>query len=117
MFRTLTRMGALAMALVAATPALAGSEIFKCRLRDTVAPLPELSTFSGYRWIECRVIGMPVAEVEGVAVNNGNCQSFDYWYAGRSFAAGEVINIPYACISPVSVAIQANGIIAKMRLR
>jgi hypothetical protein len=117
MLKTLFRLVGLAAALSAEAPALAGSQPFSCRLRETAAILPELSTFSGYRWIECRVVGMAVAEVDGVAVNNGNCQSFDYWYAGRSFAVGDAINIPYACISPVSVAIQANGIVATMRLR
>ncbi|WP_424361840.1 hypothetical protein [Methylocystis parvus] len=117
MFKTLFRIAGLMAALSAAAPALAGPQPFACRLRETLAPLPELATFSGYRWIECRVVGMEVAAVDGVAVNNGNCQSFDYWYAGRSFVAGDVINIPYACMSPVSVAIQANGIIATMRLR
>ncbi|WP_442754306.1 hypothetical protein ACNHKD_15115 [Methylocystis sp. JAN1] len=117
MLNILLRVAGLAAALSAAAPASAGSQPFSCRLRKTVAPLPELDTFSGYRWIECRVVGMEVAEVAGVAVNKGNCQSFDYWYAGRTFVAGETINIPYACISPVSVAIQANGVIATMRLR
>jgi hypothetical protein len=117
MLKTLRLTGVVAGALLAADPAVAGSQPFSCHLRETTADLPELSTFSGYRWIECRVTGMAIAEVDGVAVNNGNCQSFDYWYAGRSFAIGDFINIPYACISPVSVAIQANGIVATMRLR
>ncbi|WP_457796272.1 hypothetical protein [Methylocystis sp. S23] len=106
-----------AAALLSAAPAKAGPAPFACRLRETVAFLPEVPTYSGYRWIECRLVGMPAAEIESVSVNNGNCATFDYWYAGRVFVAGEAINIPYACMSPVSVAIAANGIIAKTPLR
>lgn len=91
-------------------PAGAASEPFHCRLGQTEAFLPELQTNSGYRWIECLVTGPDVAEVESVAVNNGKCQSFDYWYAGRSFNRGEKIIIPYACMSPVNVTISANGL-------
>lgn len=103
--------------LAGAAPAHAGDGPFFCRLRETEAFLPELQTFSGYRWIECRVIGPAVAEVEGVAVNNGKCQSFDYWYAGRSFAPGQAIYIPYACMTPVSVTIAANGLMWPVALR
>lgn len=117
MLKIMFRAVGVAAGVAMAAPAFAGPQPFSCRLLETVAVLPELATFSGYRWIQCRVVGMEVAEVAGVAVNNGNCQSFDYWYAGRSFAVGDVVNIPYACMSPVSVAIQANGIIATMRLR
>jgi hypothetical protein len=90
---------------------------FACRLLETTAPLPELSTYSGYRWIECRVVGPEIADVAGVSVNKGKCETFDYWYAGRRFVRGEAINIPYACLSPVTVAIQANGAIWTMKLR
>lgn len=102
---------------LATTPAHAGGGPFSCKLRETAAQLPELQTFSGYRWIECRVLGPAVAEVESVAVNNGKCKTFDYWTAGRSFAPGEAINIPYACMSPISVTIAANGLFWPVRLR
>lgn len=110
---------ALCLAAIALTdaPARAGAGPFECRLRETTAVLPEFPTYSGYRWIECRALGTPSVEIEGVAVNDGKCATFDYWYAGRVFAAGESINIPYACMSPVSVAIAANGTISRMRLR
>lgn len=107
----------LSVALLGAAPAAAGPDPFLCRRMETDAFLPELQTFSGYRWIECRVVGPETAEVEGVAVNNGKCQSFDYWYAGRSFAKGQSIYIPYACMSPVSVTISANGLFWPVNLR
>lgn len=107
----------LTIAPLGASPASAGAGPFQCRLLETQAYLPELQTFSGYRWIECLVVGPDVAEVEGVAVNNGKCQSFDYWYAGRSFAKGESIYIPYACMSPVDVTISANGLWWPVSLR
>lgn len=105
------------VALLCAAPAAAGSGPFLCRRMETTAFLPELQTSSGYRWIECRVIGPEIAEVEGVAVNNGKCQSFDYWYAGRSFARGEAIYIPYACMTPVNVTISADGLFWPVDLR
>lgn len=98
-------------------PAHADELPFQCNLRDTTAFLPELLTYSGYRWIECRVTGLDVADVEGVSVNNGKCQTFDYWYAGRSFDRGQPILIPYACMSPVRVTIAANGLMWTMSLR
>ncbi len=107
----------LSAMLLGAGPAAAGDGPFQCRLRETEAFLPELQTYSGYRWIECLVVGPEIADVEGVAVNNGKCQSFDYWYAGRSFARGQAINIPYACMSPVEVTIAANGLYWPVRLR
>lgn len=97
--------------------ALAGEAPFQCRLRETTAFLPELRTYSGYRWIECRVSGLETADVEGVAVNNGKCQTFDYWYAGRSFSRGQPIYIPYACLSPIKVTIAANGLMWTMPVR
>ncbi len=106
----------LLSSLFGAVPAAAGGP-FQCRLRETEAFLPELQTYSGYRWIECRVVGYDVATVEGVAVNNGKCQSFDHWYAGRSFERGQAIVIPYACMSPVEVTISANGLYWPVRLR
>ncbi len=106
----------LSVALVSATPAVASGP-FECRLMETQAFLPELRTWSGYRWIECLVVGPEVAEVESVAVNNGKCQSFDYWYAGRSFARGQAIHIPYACMTPVNVTISANGLFWPVNLR
>ncbi len=102
--------------LFPAVPATAGAP-FSCRRLETVTFLPEFPTISGYRWIECVNLGMEAAEVETVSVNNGNCATFDNWYAGRVFPVGAIINIPYACMSPVTVAIAANGVIAKMRLR
>jgi hypothetical protein len=105
------------IALVGSAPAKAQAKPFACRLLETEAFLPELQTFSGYRWIECLVVGPAVAEVEGVAVNNGKCQTFDYWYAGRSFARGEAIYIPYACMTPVNVTISANGLFWPVTLR
>ena len=57
------------------------------------------------------------ADVEGVAVNNGKCQTFDYWYAGRRFLRGEPIYIPYACMSPVKVTIAANRLMWTIPLR
>lgn len=106
----------LALILVFAAPAVAGGP-FTCRLRETATFLPELQTFSGYRWIECRNLGPAIAEVEGVVVNNGKCNTFDYWFAGRHFAPGEAIYIPYACMSPISVTIAANGFYWPVRLR
>jgi len=103
--------------LLAASEALAFERPFRCALRETTTFLPELSTYSGYRWIECRVLGPYVAEVEGVSVNNGKCQTFDYWYAGRNFAPGQSIYIPYACLSPVKVTIAANRLMWTMPLR
>jgi hypothetical protein len=104
-------------AILAGAAAAAGDAPFSCRLRETTAFLPELATYGGYQWIECRVAGATAAEVESVAVNDGLCATFDYWYADRVFAPGETINIPYACMSPVSVAIAANGSVSRMRLR
>jgi hypothetical protein len=98
-------------------PAFAFELPFRCRLRETTTFLPELSTYSGYRWIECLVTGLDAAEVEGVSVNNGKCQTFDYWYAGRSFVRGQPIYIPYACMSPIRVTIAANGLMWTMPLR
>lgn len=98
-------------------PARAGEAPFQCRLQETTAFLPELRTYSGYRWIECRVSGLEVAEVEGVAVNNGKCQTFDYWYAGRNFSRGQPIYIPYACLSPIKVTIAANGLMWTVPMR
>jgi len=105
------------LALTAAAPADAEGGPFACVRRETMAYLPELQTSSGYRWIECLVLGPAVANVESVAVNNGKCKSFDYWYAGRSFAPGQAIVIPYACMTPVSVTISANGFWWPVRLR
>jgi hypothetical protein len=102
---------------LAASPAPAFEGPFRCRLLETTTFLPELSTYSGYRWIECQVTGLEVADVEGVAVNNGKCQTFDYWYAGRRFLRGEPIYIPYACMSPVKVTIAANRLMWTMSLR
>jgi hypothetical protein len=103
--------------LVLPSHTVAGSSPFSCRLRETEAFLPQLSTFSGYRWIECRVLGAEAVDVDGVSINNGNCATFDNWFAGRRFDAAQPIYIPYACMSPVTVAIAANGVIAKMRVR
>lgn len=102
---------------IAVHAASADPASFRCQLRETWAMLPELQTFSGYRWIECQVVGPETAEVDGVAVNDGKCQTFDYWYAGRSFVSGQAIYIPYACLSPVNVTIAANGVMSRMRLR
>ncbi|QGM98406.1 hypothetical protein [Methylocystis parvus] len=90
---------------------------FECGLIETTAVLPEFPTYSGYRWIACRVVAGPAVKIESVSVNNGKCATFEHWYVGRVFAAGDVVNIPYACMSPVSVAIGANGVISKMRLK
>ncbi len=108
---------ALALSLPCAAPAGAEPPPFACRLRETQAFLPELATFSGYRWIECRVIGPEIANVDGVVVNGGRCQTFDYWFAGRSFARGDAINIPYACMSALNVTIAANGLLWPVKLR
>ncbi len=98
-------------------PAVGGYSPFSCQLRETNAFLPELSTFSGYRWIECWVTGVERADVDNVLINDGKCQTFANWFAGRRFVAGEAIYIPYACMSPVELAISANGVISKIRLR
>lgn len=95
--------------------AAAQSSPFSCRLLETEAFLPELSTFSGYRWIEC--LAEETVDVDGVSINNGNCYAFDYGNAGRRFVAGQPIYIPYACMSPVTLAIEANGVITKLQLR
>lgn len=117
MLKALVAGFTLGCLLASPAPAEAGGGPFFCRLSETAAFLPELQTSSGYRWIECRVLGPATAEVEGVAVNNGKCNSFDYWYAGRSFAPGQAIYIPYACMSPISVTISANGYYWPVRLR
>jgi hypothetical protein len=88
---------------------------FSCRLHETHAFLPELQTFSGFRWIACRV-GVERVEIEGVAINEGKCEAFD-WSAGRTFFQGQTINIPYACLSPVKLAITGNGVTREIRLR
>jgi hypothetical protein len=108
-------VASLLLGLALTAPVAAGP--FQCVRRETIAYLPELQTSSGYRWIECLVLGPATAEVESVAVNNGKCKSFDYWYAGRSFAPGQLIVIPYACMSPVEVTISANGFWWPVRLR
>lgn len=90
---------------------------FACRLRETQAYLPELSTAGGYRWIECRVLGAQTVEIEGVSINDGKCASFDYWYAGRRFEPGQAVNIPYACMTPISLIIAFNGGLTKISLR
>lgn len=105
----------LAMTLWGWSHAAAQSSPFSCTLLETEAFLPELSTFSGYRWIECRA--EETVDIDGVAINNGKCDAFDYGYAGRRFVAGQPIYIPYACMSPVTLAIEANGVITKQRLR
>ena len=107
----------LCLFLAGPRPAAATEAPFRCKLCETAAFLPELRTFSGYRWIECRVLGPEVAEVEGVVVNNGKCQTFDYWYAGRNFVRGQPIYIPYACLSPIKVTIAANGLMWTIPLR
>jgi hypothetical protein len=109
---------ALFLCALTGTPPVFAAELpFQCSLRDATAFLPELLTYSGYRWIECRVTGLDVAEVDGVSVNNGKCQTFDYWYAGRNFERGQPIHIPYACMSPIRVTIAANGLMWTMPLR
>jgi hypothetical protein len=115
--RGLARLFLLAAVLCGPSASSAGSSPFSCRLRETEAFLPELSTYSGYRWIECRILATDAIDVEDVSINNGKCATFDYWFAGRRFEPGQAINIPYACMSPVTLAIAANGVIAKMRLR
>jgi hypothetical protein len=107
----------LATALCAPQGAIADFPRFSCRLLETHAFLPELSTFSGYRWIECRILGAQAVDVEGVSINNGYCQTFDDWFAGRRFVAGQSVYVPYACMSPVTLAIAANGVITRIRLR
>jgi hypothetical protein len=109
----------LVAALCVGASALAQAEPapFVCRLRETAAPLPELATYGGYRWIECRLRGPAPADVANVSVNRGACGTFDDWFAGRRFLPGEAIVIPYACMSPVSVAVAANGVIWRMPLR
>jgi hypothetical protein len=107
----------LAAGLSAPHGATAEFPRFSCRLLEAHAFLPELSTFSGYRWIECRVSSAAAVDVEGVSINNGQCQTFDYWFAGRRFEAGQPLYVPYACMSPVALAIAANGVISKVRLR
>lgn len=115
---TKLRLSVLILCLFAGQRPAAATELpFQCSLRETTAILPELRTYSGYRWIECRVTGLDVADVEGVAVNNGKCQTFDYWYAGRNFVQGQPIFIPYACMSPIKVTIAANGLMWTMPLR
>lgn len=114
------KLGLLAALFAAAAPTGARAEHgghapFSCRLHETHAFLPELQTFSGYRWIACRV-GVDVVEVEGVAINGGKCEAFD-WSAGRTFLRGQTINIPYACLSPVKLAITGNGVTREIRLR
>lgn len=105
----------LAAIFLGASLVAAHASPFSCRLLETEAFLPELSTFSGYRWIECRAASD--VEVGGVSINNGNCYAFDYGYFGRRFVAGQPIYIPYACMSPVTLAIAANGVITKLSLR
>jgi hypothetical protein len=107
----------VASALCVSHHAVAGYSPFSCQLLETQTFLPQLSTFSGYRWIECRVVGAEVADIENILINNGECQTFDNWFAGRRFIAGEAVYIPYACMSPVKLAILANGVITKIRLR
>lgn len=105
----------LSVTLWGLSHAAAQSSPFSCRLLETEAFLPELSTYSGYRWIECRAD--EAVDVDGLSINNGNCYAFDYGYAGHRFVAGQPIYIPYACMSPVTLAIEANGVITKLRLR
>ncbi|PPD42971.1 MAG: hypothetical protein CTY15_11365 [Methylocystis sp.] len=92
-----------------------GAPPFRCALRETTAFLPELRTYSGYRWVEC-VVGVAQAQIDSVAINNGTCESFD-WAAGRSFAFGQVFYIPYACMSPVKMVVTANGAAVEIPLR
>ena len=106
-----------AAGLLAAGAASADAPSFACRLRETQAFLPELSTASGYRWIECRVLASVPVDIEGVSINDGKCAGFDYWYAGRRFAPGEAVNIPYACMTPISLIIAFNGGLTKISLR
>jgi hypothetical protein len=105
----------VAVALLAARPAEAQSSPFSCVLRGSYAFLEQFQTFSGFRWIEC-VVGLETADIEWVAVNDGNCQIFD-WPTGRTFYSGETFNVPYACLSPVRIAITANGVTSVSRLR
>ncbi len=88
--------------------ACADAAPFSCHLRETEAYLYELHTFSGYRWIECRVESAQPLQIEAVAINGGKCGVFD-WYSGRTFAFGELLNIPYSCMSPVWLTISLDG--------
>jgi hypothetical protein len=98
-----------------AAPAVAGSSPFECRLREAFGYLHQPRTYSGFRWIEC-VVGVEEAWIDGVSINNGRCEAFD-WANGRSFRLGETFNVPYACLSPVEIAIAANGFTSVIRLR
>ncbi len=97
-------------------PASAGTAPFSCAIREAHAFLPQLQTFSGYRWIECVVVGVETVQIDGVSINNGACEAFD-WYSGRTFSLGQIVNIPYACMSPVTLAIAANGATSRIRLK
>ncbi|KAF2992657.1 hypothetical protein OGR47_06365 [Methylocystis sp. MJC1] len=115
MMKSMPARALLAAILWGAPLAAAHASPFSCRLLEAEAFLPELSTFSGYRWIECRAVSDVV--VDGVSINNGKCYAFDYGYTGRRFVAGQPIYVPYACMSPVTLAIAANGVITKLPLR
>jgi hypothetical protein len=99
----------------AATTSAPEPSPFRCALRETRAFFGELQTTSGFRWIEC-VVGVEAVDVEDVTINDGKCEALD-WNAGRSFAMGQAINIPYACMSPIKVSITANGATFQMRLK
>jgi hypothetical protein len=115
MFKLMLYLFAAAVALVVVQPVRAASSPFDCRLREAHAYLYDLQTYSGFRWIEC-IVGVAEAEIEGVSINDGNCQAFE-WPTGRIFYLGETFNVPYACMSPVRIAITANGVTSKSRLR
>lgn len=89
---------------------------FSCRLRETQAFLEDLQTFSGYRWIECRILSAEPLQIDAVTINGGNCAASD-WFSGRTFTPGDTLYIPYACMSPVRLDIEVGGVALRVPLR